>query len=105
MKRGSKFETEIISKDRATDDLSALRRRGNPGRTSKFDPLKQHIQWLDRGRALRIQEMDKADVPKLRDYIARNVTPLSKGQEFIVRSSRIDDDGRKYRVFVFREEA
>lgn len=104
MKRGTRFETEIVSRDRAADDLRDLRTRANPHQVSKFDPLKQHIQWLEKGRALRIEEMDRADVPKLRSYIARNIKPLDKGHEFVVRSSRIDDGG-KYRVFVFREKA
>lgn len=99
------FDTEILSADEARASLSELRSRGSSGRTSKFDPLKQHIQWLERGKVLRIEEMKRTDIANLRSYIQRNIKPLGKGLEYVVRSSRIErDDDDRYRVFVFVEK-
>lgn len=51
--------------------------------------------------ALKIDEMERSDVANLRSYIDRNVQPVGKGLSYVVRSSRIQEDGSKYRVFVF----
>lgn len=100
------FETEILSADKAFASLMELRSKSGPGRVSKFDPLKQHIKWLERGKVLRIDEVRKTDVANLRSYINRNIEPVGKNLEFVVRSSRIDqDDDDRYRVFVFVEKA
>ena len=95
------FDTEVLSVDEAKANLSQLRSRGGTVRGSKFDPLKQHIKWLERGKALKIEEMRRADVANLRSYIDRNIEPVGKGLQFVVRSSRIDDEGELYRVYVF----
>lgn len=73
-------------------------------RTSKFDPLKQHIQWLGRGQVLRIEEMSQSDVPNLRSFIERNVILDDKKARIVVRSSRIDDSSDRFRVYVFKED-
>ena len=95
------FEIEVLSTDEANDALTKLRSSASSWRTSKFDPLKQHIQWLDRGSVLRIDEMTRSDVANLRSYIERNVTPVGKRLQYVVRSSRIDDTSDVYRVFIF----
>lgn len=99
------FETDIVSKDEADNQLAELRAGAGGARTSKFEPLKQHIQWLDRNKVLRIEKMGKNDVANLRSYIARNITPVEKGVDIVVRSSRIDDEGKEYRVFVSKERS
>ncbi len=73
-------------------------------RKSKFDPLKQHIQWLDRDKVLRVDDMTKNDVANLRSYIDRNITPVDKDVTFIVRSTKVDDEGTTYRVFISLEK-
>ncbi len=98
------FNTEVVSKDDAVTELSGLRARAMGWRTSKFDPLKQHIQWLDRGKVLRVDEMSKNDVANLRSYIARNITPVENGVDIIVRSSKIDDAGERYCVYISKEK-
>lgn len=105
MANTSKFQVEVLSADEANAELSKLRSDASSWRTSKFDPLKQHIQWLERGSVLRIDEMRRSDVANLRSYISRNLKPLSKGLQYVVRSSRVDEEGDVYRVFVFCEKA
>lgn len=100
----STFKAEVVSVDEAQTQLSELRAKGGGRRTSKFDPLKQHIQWLNKDEVLRIDEMSKNDVPNLRSFIERNIQPVEKDLEFVVRSSKIDDDGTRYRVFVSKEK-
>ncbi len=95
------FQAEVVSTDEANANLSRLRSRGGSRYSSKFDPLKQHIQWLKRGQALRIDEMKRSDVANLRSYIDRNVKPLGRGLKYVVRSSRLRDDPSTYRVYVF----
>ena len=97
------FNAEVVSTEEANANLSELRSKSGSRYSSKFDPLKQHIQWLERGKVLRIEEMERSDVANLRGYIERNVKPVGKGMEYVVRSSRIreDDDDSKYRVFIF----
>lgn len=101
MNAKKKFQTEIVSLDEANANLSKLRSKGGSRYSSKFDPLKQHIQWLERGKVLKIEEMDRSDVANLRGYIDRNVKPVGKGLKYVVESSRLRDDISKYRVFVF----
>ncbi|MEX0820758.1 MAG: hypothetical protein WD021_01325 [Rhodothermales bacterium] len=101
MSANKKFQAEVVSTDEAHANLSELRSRSGSRYSSKFDPLKQHIQWLERGMALKIDEMERSDVANLRSYIDRNVQPVGKGLTYVVRSSRIREDGSKYRVFVF----
>lgn len=101
MSAKKKFHAEVVSADEANANLSELRSKGGSRYSSKFDPLKQHIQWLDRGKVLKIEEMERTDVANLRGYIDRNVKPVGKGLTYIVRSSRIREDGDKYRVYVF----
>lgn len=98
------FKAEVVSIDEAQSQLSELRSKGGGRRTSKFDPLKQHIQWLNREEVLRIDEMSKNDVPNLRSFIERNIKPVEKDLAFVVRSSKIDDDGSRYRVYVSKEK-
>lgn len=98
------FKAEVVSIDEAQSQLSELRSKGGGRRTSKFDPLKQHIQWLDKQKVLRIEEMSKNDVPNLRSFIDRNIKPVEKDMEFVVRSSKIDDEGSSYRVYVSKEK-
>lgn len=100
MAGSKKFEIQIVSVEDASAELSKLRSDASSWRTSKFDPLKQHIQWLDRGSVLRIDEMQRSDVANLRSYIARNLTPVSSDLEFVVRSARVDEAGDTYRVYV-----
>jgi hypothetical protein len=95
------FHAEVVSAEEAHADLSELRSKGGSRYSSKFDPLKQHIQWLDRGNVLKIEEMERSDVANLRGYIDRNVKPVGKGLRYIVRSSRLSEDGNKYRVYIF----
>lgn len=98
------FKAEVVSRDEAQSQLSELRSKGGGRRTSKFDPLKQHIQWLDKQQVLRIEEMSKNDVPNLRSFIDRNIKPVEKDLQFVVRSSKIDDEGSSYRVYVSKEK-
>ncbi len=105
MAKSSKFKVEVVPAEEASAELEKLRSDASSWRTSKFDPLKEHIQWLDRGSALRIDEMQRSDVANLRSYIARNLTPVSKDLEYVVRSSRIDEAAEKYRVYVFCRKA
>lgn len=98
------FKAEVVSRDEAQSQLSELRAKGGGRRTSKFDPLKQHIQWLERDKVLRVDEMSKNDVPNLRSFIDRNIKPVEKDLEFVVRSSKIDDDGNSYRVYISKEK-
>lgn len=53
---------------------------------------------------LRVDEMSKNDVPNLRSFIDRNIKPVEKDLEFVVRSSKIDDDGNSYRVYISKEK-
>lgn len=101
MSAKNSFQAEVVSADEANAKLSELRSRGGSRYSSKFDPLKQHIQWLERGKALKIDEMKRSDVANLRSYIDRNVKPVGRGLKYVVRSSRLRDDASKYRVYVF----
>lgn len=105
MAKKTSFQTEVVSKDDAATELSGLRSRAMGWRTSKFDPLKQHIQWLDRSKVLRVDEMTKNDVANLRSYIDRNITPVENNVEIIVRSSKVDEEGTKYCVYISKEKA
>lgn len=105
MAKSKQFQVEVLSAEDANAELSRLRSDASSWRSSKFDPLKQHIQWLDRGSVLRIDEMRRSDVANLRSYIARNLTPVSNNLEYVVRSHRVGDSGDAYRVFVYCQKA
>ena len=61
MAEAKRFEVEVVPAEEANVELSKLRSDASAWRTSKFDPLKQHIQWLDRGNVLRIDEMRRSE--------------------------------------------
>lgn len=105
MAKSKNFKAELVSKEDATDELNKLRSSTMGWRKSKFDPLKQHIQWLDRDKVLRVENMTKNDVANLRSYIDRNITPVDKGIDYVVRSSKVDEEGESYRVFISLEKS
>ena len=91
-----KWKAEVVTADEAQKELSSLRSSAF-NRTSKFDPLKEQIEWLKDDQVLKVLEMRKNDVGNLRSYIQRNMNYES----FDVKSSKIDEKGEKYRVFIF----
>lgn len=105
MARSKNFQTELVSRQDAAVELDELRSKTMAWRKSKFDPLKQHIQWLDRNKVLRVDDMSKNDVANLRSYIERNITPVDKDINFVVRSTKVDEKGESYRVFISMEKA
>ena len=91
-----RWKPEVITADEAEVQLREFR-GGLYNRTSKFDPLKEQIEWLKDDQALKIVEMEKNDVGNLRSYIKRHMNY----ENFDVKSARVDNEGEKYRVFIF----
>ena len=101
-----RFYTEVISKEKARAGLAKLRSKGAKAkRRSKFDPLRQHIQWLEYDQALRIEGLTATDVANLRGYVERNIPPLRDELTFDIRSRRADAMGKKYRAYIFCQRA
>ncbi len=92
MAKDSRFSVERVAKEEAEQELSKLR-SGRGGRVSKYAPVAEQAEDLDRGESLKVR-LKKNEVGGLRGYLQRRF-----GEKFTVKSSRLEGD--EYKAFVF----
>lgn len=94
-KKQRSFDIERVTATKAKEELSDLR-SGRGGRTSKYLPVAEEAQELNKGQVLKLK-VKKNEVGGLRGYLRRRY-----GDQFTVKSSRLDGD--EYMAFVFHSE-